>query len=329
MVIWGEFILKNLILISGDDTYEKENKLNNIINDFGELVKGINYIVLDKDSINNLENEINTYAFGFQKKLIIIKIEKKSSEKSNSDDSSNQDEKNDWLDESLENTLSNLDSDVTVVFYGDIQKRSRIYKLVQKYGESFSFEKEKEYELLSWCSNYFKSNDIEISTADINYFINLCGTEKLILKNEMDKLIDYSYNSKKVTKEDIDLLCIKTSDIIIFDLTDSLGAKNKKSALNSLDELIANKEPIQKIVIMIAKHFKSLLVAKYCAIENRNVMDELSTKSTYAANKYKSQARSFSLDELTRIIKNLAELDIDSKLGRIDLKIGLERIICR
>ena len=79
--------------------------------------------------------------------------------------------------------------------------------------------------------------------------------------------------------------------LIIFDLTDSLGSKNKSKALNSLEELLENKEPIQKIVIMIAKHFKSLLVAKIASEEGKNVLEELNTKSSYAANKYKEQAR--------------------------------------
>ena len=106
------------------------------------------------------------------------------------------------------------------------------------------------------------------------------------------------------------------------------SSKNKKAALKCLNDLLENKEPIQKIVIMIAKHFKSLLVAKMASIENRNVMDELATKSTYAANKYLAQSKSFKLDELSKIMRELAKLDLDSKTGMIDLKIGLEKVIC-
>lgn len=315
----------NLYLITGDEAYEKQERLEQIKENFGELVKGINYIVLDKNTVNNLENEINTYPFGFNKKLIIVKFEKKSS--TASDTSEAEDEKIEWFTESLEQELQQL-TDVIVVFYGDFQKRSKVYKFVQKYGECLTFEKKKEYEILSWCVKIFKENDITISNNDVSYLIDICGTDKLMLKNEIDKLIDYSADTKKITKEDIDMLSIRTSDVIIFDLTDSLGNKNKKAALKSLNELLENKEPIQKIVIMIAKHFKSLLVAKVATIENKNVMDELATKSAYAAGKYKNQSKSFSLEELKNIIKELAKLDIDSKTGMIDLKIGLERIIC-
>ncbi|MBQ8298946.1 MAG: DNA polymerase III subunit delta [Clostridia bacterium] len=323
----------NLYLITGEDAYEKQEKLEQIKADFGECVKGINYIVLDKTNMNKLEDEINTYPFGFSSKLIIVKVDKKekvseATEVANEGEASeNVEDKNDWLTPSLEETLKNLEG-VTVVLFGDIKKTTRIYKLVQKHGECLVCDKKKEYDLLSWSSKIFKENSVDINNADINYLINLCGTDKLMLKNEIDKLIDFSFESKRITKEDIDAICIRTSDVIIFDLTDSIGNKNTKAALNSLSELLENKEPIQKIVIMIAKHFKSLLVAKVAMLENRNVLDELATKSTFAANKYKSQAKYFTLEELKAKVLEFSKLDVDSKTGKIDLKIGLEKIIC-
>ncbi len=322
----------NLILITGEDAYEKEERLEQIKTGFGECIKGINFIVLDKTNINRLEDEINTYPFGFSKKLIIVKVDKKE-KKENSEGSIEtesaeaQEEKNDWLTSSVEDSLKNLE-DVVVVFYGDIKKTTKIYKLVQKNGECIICDKKKEYDILSWASRIFATNGITISNADINYLISISGTDKLTLKNEIDKLIDFADDTKQVFKKDIDAICIRTSDVIIFDLTDSLGNKDTKAALNSLNELIENKEPIQKIAIMIAKHFKALLVAKVATIENRNVLDELATKSPFAANKYKTQARSFTLEELKTKVLEFAKLDIDSKTGKIDLKIGLEKIIC-
>lgn len=315
--------MENLYLITGDETYEKEECLQKIKNEFGELVKGINYIVLDRDNISNLESEINTYPFGYSKKLIIVKLENKSSK-----DEEDDNKKNDFFTESLEETLLNLDETVCVVFIGDFNQRSKIYKLVSKKGKCYTFEKKKENEIISWCAKKFAEHGISILNQDVAYLVELCGTEKQILKNEMEKLFGYATYSKVITKEDIGKLCIKTSDVIIFDLTDNLGNKNVKSALICLNELIENKEPIQKIVIMIAKHFKSLLVTKLATEQNLNVMNELGTKSTYAASKYKEQSRRFSKKELVDMIKKLAKLDIDSKLGKIDLKIGLEKIIC-
>lgn len=319
---------KNLYLITGTDILEREERLEKIQEDFGEKIKGINYIVLDKDSVKTLESEINTYAFGYATKLIIVKFDKKEKAEKEESDSDAAEEKVDWLTPELEESLKTL-TDVTVVFYGEFMKRSKIYKLVEKCGECIVCDQKKEYDIMTWCAKMFKEQGVEITNTDINYLISLAGIDKLVLKNEIEKLCTYAIDTKKITKEEIDNLSIRTSDVIIFDLTDSIGTKNIKGALKSLNELIENKEPIQKIVIMIAKHFKSLLVAKVAMMENRNVMDELATKSPYACNKYKSQAKLFSFDELKEKIRDLAKLDIDSKTGLIDLKVGLERIIAK
>ena len=121
----------NLILITGEDAYEKEEKLEQIKVNFGECVKGINFIVLDKTNINRLEDEINTYPFGFSKKLIIVKVDKKEKKESieNSDATEEQEEKNDWLTPSVEDSLKTLE-DVVVVFYGDIKKTTKIIELI-------------------------------------------------------------------------------------------------------------------------------------------------------------------------------------------------------
>ena len=71
--------------------------------------------------------------------------------------------------------------------------------------------------------------------------------------NEMRKQIEYVGEGGKITAETINLLCIKKLDSIIFDLTDNLGKKNITKALEVLNNLIYNKEPVQKILIISNK----------------------------------------------------------------------------
>ncbi len=80
---------------------------------------------------------------------------------------------------------------------------------------------------------------------------------------------------------------------------------------------------------MIAKHFKSLLIAKEALKSGKDPMNYLSTKSVYAANKYKEQAKRFEEKELIKRIQELAQLDVDAKVGKIDLQIGIEKWIAQ
>ena len=86
----------NIYLITGDDLFERNRKLEDIKKNFGELVKGINYIVLDKDNISTLVSEVTTYPFGFEKKLIIVNVATKAT---SDDESANT--KNDWFNDDI------------------------------------------------------------------------------------------------------------------------------------------------------------------------------------------------------------------------------------
>ena len=305
-----------LYLLSGDDQYEKEKYLQMIKSRFGELKKGINYILIDKDSINLLEQELNTYSFFNPEKLIIVKIPKKSK-----DETSTKDWYTDELDRLLKQDLGNI----CLVFIEDGTSKSKLTSAISKIGKVEVFEKNKRENLNLWVTNICRENNIVIQQKDIAYLIELSGTDKQIIYQELKKLIDYSGDNSIIDKEVIDKLCIKTSEVIIFDLTDALGKKNTKYALKCLEDLIDNKEPIQKIMIMITKHFKMLLLAKIALKEHKELSKELGT-NPYATKKYVEQSKNYSEDELYKIFDDLCQLDIDSKLGKIDLKIGMEKI---
>ena len=140
------------------------------------------------------------------------------------------------------------------------------------------------------------------------------------LINEVRKQIEYVGEGGTITKETIDKLCIKKLDSIIFDLTDNLGKKNISKALEVLNNLIYNKEPVQKILITLYNHFKKLYIIKLCEKSNKNITESL---------KYKTQANYFKEEELTNILEELINLDSNYKIGEIDLNIGLEAILCR
>ena len=65
--------LKSLYLLYGEEQYLLEQSIKKIKKNFGELVNGINYIQIDEKNVNNLISDIETPAFGYSKKLIIVK----------------------------------------------------------------------------------------------------------------------------------------------------------------------------------------------------------------------------------------------------------------
>jgi len=151
------------------------------------------------------------------------------------------------------------------------------------------------------------------------------------LINEIRKQIEYVGENGTITKESIDLLCIKKIESIIFDLTDNLGKKNTGKALEVLNNLIYTKEPVQKILITLYNHFKKLYIVKLCEKYNKNITESLNLKAnqTFLVSKYKMQANYFKENEIKKILEELINLDSNYKIGLIDLNVGLEAILCR
>ena len=151
------------------------------------------------------------------------------------------------------------------------------------------------------------------------------------LINESRKLIEYAGEGVNITKKDVDLLCIKEVNAVIFTLTDSLGKKDIKTSMETLKNLIYNKEPIQKILITLYNHFKKIYITKLALEQNRDVVEVLNLKPNqiFLVNKYKTQAKYFDTQDFKNILNELILLDKNSKIGLIDLNIGLEAILSK
>ncbi len=324
--------MDSLFLLSGDDDYSKNEYLDKLKESFGELKKGINFLQFDKDNISFLSNELDTYTFFAESKFIIVKVPK--NKKQSEDELEEQEEEivqekktssTAWLTEDMEELIKEKSDSTVLVFVEEGTSSGKLFKLVSKYGRVVTFKKQKAYELTSWVTAYVLSKGKSITKYDAEYLMEVCGSDKRNISNEVEKLLSYC-EGDKITKADIDVICTINPETIIFDLTDSLGAKNKKKALQSLDRLLSGKEPIQKILIMITNSFQKLIITKECLNQGKSLQNELDAHP-FVIKKYTEQTRNFTLEELIKIFKELVKLDINSKLSNIDINVGLQKII--
>lgn len=65
--------LNSIYLLYGEETFLLESCLKKIKSNFASLISGINYIKIDANNINSLISDIETPAFGYEKKLIIVR----------------------------------------------------------------------------------------------------------------------------------------------------------------------------------------------------------------------------------------------------------------
>ena len=270
-------ILHSIYFFYGEETYLLENAVKKIKKIFGDLILGINYIQINETNANGIISDIETPAFGYDKKLIIvknsgiIKKEKKGSSKSSIDIQKR-------LSEYIKENIKTINQTTVLMFIEEELTKCELTNTIQELGEVCNFEKLKPLELKKRLKSICNMYQVNIDENTLQFFIETCGTNMQVLINEIRKLIEYAGKNGTIKKEDIDKLSIKELESRIFDLTDNLGKRDITKALEMLNELLYNKEPIQKILITLYNHLKKLYIVKLSEKYNKNISESLKLK---------------------------------------------------
>lgn len=319
--------LKPLYLIYGEEQYLVDTSVNKIKKKFGEKVLGINYILIDETNLDNLISDIEMPAFGFDKKLIIVKnsgLFKKDGRKKSG--SPMQDKIADYI----KNNMDVIEESVILVFVEQEADKNVVFEEISKNGIVCNIEELKPIQLVKKLKQICNLYKVNVDELTLNYLVENSGTNLQHLINEIRKLIEYAGENGTITIDAVNKLSIKQIESVIFELTDNLAMKKIDKALEVLDNLIYQKEPLQKILITLYNHFKKIYLCAEAVDLKKDIVNSLNLKpnQTFLVTKYKKQASYFKKEELRKIIEEFYNLDYNSKNGKIDIDVGLRSILC-
>lgn len=319
--------LKPIYLLYGEEQYLVEQAVNKIKKKFGEKLLGINYILIDETNTEEIISDIEMPAFGYDRKLIIVKnsgLFKKDGRKKTGSPIQEK------IAEYIKENFDMIEDSVILVFVENQVDKNIVFEVIEKKGIICDVEELKPLQLVKKLKQICSLYKVNVEDSTLNYLIEMCGTNLQILINEIRKLIEYAGENGKIVIEDVNNLTIKQIESVIFELTDNLASRKIEKSLEILDNLIYQKEPIQKILITLYNHFKKVYLCTIAVKLNKDIVTALGLKpnQTFLVTKYKKQASYFKQNELREILNSLIDLDYNSKNGKIDLDVGLRSILC-
>ena len=319
--------LEPMYLLYGEEKYLIETIVKKIKKSFGELLLGINYVMLDETSIDNLIQNIEMPAFGYDKKLIIVKnsgLFKKDGRRKTLTPLQER------IIEYIKNNYEIIEDSNIIIFIEENVDKNQVYEIIEKKALVCNIEFLKPIQLVAKLKKICLMYKVNVDDSTLNYLIEVAGIDLQNLMNEIRKLIEYAGEGNTITKSAVNELAIKQIESVIFDLTDNLGNKKIEKALEVLDNLVYQKEPLQRILITLYTHFKRLYLCALAVENNVDVISALNLKpnQSFLVNKYKKQTSYFNIDQLRALLDELINLDYNSKIGNIDIDIGLRSILC-
>lgn len=132
--------LKSIYLLYGEELFLLESSLNKIKKIFGECIKGINYIGIDDTNLSRLVSELETPAFGYEKKLIIVRnsgILKKEGKRKNQELSKIKEGLVEYIKENIK--IIN-DSIILVIVEEEVDTKQELFKTIEKNGVICEFK---------------------------------------------------------------------------------------------------------------------------------------------------------------------------------------------
>ena len=208
---------------------------------------------------------------------------------------------------------------------GKPDTRKKIYKLIDKIGKVINVKNDRDY-LYNYVNKYISSNNYEMSSNNIMYFLSKVGNNINNIKNELDKLMIYKDNDKCILKDDIDYMVIVNIDDEIFALTDAVINGDINNSMRLYNFFINHNYEQVQIIALLGSQFHFLYQVKKLYNEGKYKDDiaKILEVHPYRVKLALEKIYSYSEDILLFYINKLALMDKNIKLGKIDKSLALE-----
>lgn len=294
-------MIKNNYLIVSNDKVNIDSKIKNIIDNIKvEDIEIIKYDYPDV-SIDLVLEELNTYNFLSNIKIIIYyncTFLSKDSDKSI---------------KNLKKYLDNSSDNYLILINDSLSEKKDIKDLLANNIEIINNKISSEMLIkdnLDFC---------KMDSKTIKYFAEYClyNNEKII--NELSKLKCYKYSEsdKNITIQDINNIVLKDYDEDVFDLVNAIVTRNKDKAFAVYGRISSKEKDSVNIIASVAGGIRNLYSVKVLQEKkySQNDISNILGIKSYAVQVARENCDNYATKKLLSLLNTLADIDYKTKSG--------------
>jgi DNA polymerase-3 subunit delta len=220
---------------------------------------------------------------------------------------------------------------VIVAPYEKLDERKKLTKELKRTAVVFEAKKFHEPELKQWIFERASFHQVSIDEQACERMIELVGSNLFMLTSELDKLALYVGESNKIDLVIVEDLVSKSLEQNIFTLIDKIVNRNVQDALRIYYDLLKQNEEPLKILAIIAGQFRLIYQVKELSRKGygqQQIAGFLKTHP-YRVKLAAGQAGQFSDQELSHIMNQLADADLQMKTGGLNKAMLVELFLFR
>jgi len=183
-------------------------------------------------------------------------------------------------------------------------------------------------DMTGWIVNESKNQGGKIEPRAAEMLKEMVGVDTRQAGMEIAKLLAYANWSRPVTGQDVEAVCIVTSQQSVFDFVDALANGSGKSAQHLLHRLLETEDEFS-LWGMVVRQFRLLIQAREVLDGGGNKDDVARALGVhpFVAGKAAQQASRFSIESLEAIYHRLLNIDERVKTSQITLDLAMDMLV--
>jgi DNA polymerase-3 subunit delta len=212
-----------------------------------------------------------------------------------------------------------------------VDKRRKIFRAVKEVGQAVEFTFLRRPDLARWLAKRAGRDGKRFAPEAVDALLAIAGSSLQVLAGELEKIVNFTGNREIITIEDIRQVVACRVEENIFAVVDAIAGRQCRAALNGIRELLAAREPPQRILSMVARQFRLILLVRELLQEGYQEKDLAGQIKLhpYAARKALGQSHNFSRPLLEGILEELLDIDVSVKMGRQEFYPAMEMLLLK
>ena len=317
--------MSNIYFLFGNDEFAITRKLKEFESDFTDPTSAdMNTARLDARSMdeNDFNNAVNAMPFLAKRRLVLL-----SNPSSKYNNPSARKKFLEFIEKAPETTR--------MVMYESVEPKEAekhwLVKWSEKNGglvQTKAFMLPRLKDMAGWIVNETKNQDGKIDVRAAEMLKDMVGVNTRQAGMEISKLLAYVNWARPVTAQDVEAVCIVTSQQSVFDFVDALANGNGRSAQHLLHRLLETEDEFS-LWGMVVRQFRLLIQAREIldGRGNQNDVARALGVHPFVAEKTTQQAARFSIESLESIYRKLLRIDEGVKTSQITLDLAMDMLV--
>jgi DNA polymerase-3 subunit delta len=317
--------MPNIYFLFGNDEFAITRKLKEFESDFPDPTSaGMNTARLDGRSMdeNDLNNAVNAMPFLAKRRLVLLQ---NPSSKYNAPAARKK-----FLE-----FLERAPETARLVLFESLEPKEVEKHWLVKWAEkntkliqTKAFMLPRLKDMTGWIVNETRSQGGQIEPRAAEMLKDMVGVDTRQAGMEIAKLLAYVNWARPINAQDVETVCIVTSQQSMFDFVDALANGNGKSAQHLLHRLLESEDEFA-LWGMVIRQFRLLIQAREILDGRGNQNDVARTLGVhpFVAEKTTQQAARFSIDSLEYIYRRLLAIDEGVKTSQLTLDLALDTLV--